>query len=191
MNTIAHTTHAIPTREFSAIDEKAKLIKLLITDVDGVLTDGRLFFDNQGISNKIFHVHDGQGLQFLQKTGIRVAIITKCHSPITQTRMKGLGVDDMFIGEQDKSCAYDKLKAKYGLHDNNIAYIGDDWPDLPLIVRSGLGIIVANAVEGLAAYADWQTQHKGGEGAVREVCDRIMQAQNTFADIATSYLAKQ
>lgn len=178
------------TAVLSPIDEKAKLIKLLITDVDGVLTDGRLFYDEKGIVNKIFHVHDGQGLQFLQHTGVRIAIITKCVSPITQTRMKNLGIDDMCIGVEDKSHAYDTLKNKYGLQDHNIAYVGDDWPDLPLIMRSGLGIIVANAVDGLAAYADWQTQHKGGEGAVREVCDRIMRAQNTFVDLTHRYLAK-
>jgi 3-deoxy-D-manno-octulosonate 8-phosphate phosphatase (KDO 8-P phosphatase) len=171
------------------IDQKAKAIKLLITDVDGVLTPGHLVFSAKGLVCKEFHVHDGLGLQLLQKSGVKIAAITTCVAELNRLRLESLNFDDILLGHRDKRAGYQQLLDKYQLTDEQIAYIGDDLPDMPLIKRAGLGIIVANAVSALTPYADWQTQRPGGNGAVREVCERIMQAQGTLEALTLAYLS--
>lgn len=170
-------------------NEKAKAIKLLILDVDGVLTAGHLIYNHDGVHLKAFHVHDGLGLQLLQKSGVKIAAITTCAAKLNQTRLEALGFDDIFLGQKDKRAAFAKLADKYQLRDEQIAYMGDDLPDLANIRRAGLGVIPANATSTLKAYADWQTSKRGGDGAVRELCEQIMQAQNTFDNIVEPYLS--
>src|SRR3990167_2197919 len=125
--------------------EKAKKIKLVIFDVDGVLTDGRLYFSEKGVELKAFHVHDGQGMKLLLEQQIEVAIITQHDSPIILRRMEKLGIKHIYLGEGPKLTTNEVLLAKLDLNDEQVAYLGDDLPDLPVIQRVGLGIVVANA----------------------------------------------
>lgn len=164
-------------------DQQLQAIKLFITDIDGVLTDGTLFYDSTGLAHKGFHVHDGMGLKYLQQAGIHVAVITACTSELTRTRMKHLGIEYVFMGESDKRAAYDTLVKKLNLKDEAVAYMGDDLPDLPLIIRAGVGITVADACPALFEYADWITERAGGKRATREVCEAILKAQNHWQDI--------
>ncbi|HLF66293.1 MAG TPA: HAD hydrolase family protein, partial [Gammaproteobacteria bacterium] len=144
------------------IDQKAKTIKLFITDVDGVLTSGHLVFSDQGLMCKEFHVHDGLGLQLLKQSGVKIAAITTCVAPLNRIRLEFLGFDDIFLGQKDKRAAFQQLQDKYQLQAEEIAYMGDDLPDLPLLKRAGLAIIPANAIATLDAYADWRTPRAGG-----------------------------
>lgn len=159
---------------------KAANIQLAIFDVDGVMTDGQLHFTENGESLKTFHAHDGQGIKLLQKTGVHVAIITSRKSPIINQRMETLGVTHIYQGQTNKMAAFDDLLNAFKLHPDQVAYTGDDLPDLALIRRAGLGIAVANAIPWIKQHADWQTKATGGNGAVREVCELIMRAQNTL-----------
>ncbi len=170
-------------------NQKAKHIKLLVIDVDGVLTAGHLVYSDQGVTLKAFHVHDGLGLQLLKKSGVKIAAITTCVAKLNQVRLEALGFDDIFLGQKDKRVAYQQLADKYKLNDEQIAYMGDDLPDLALIRRAGLGVIPANAVSTLKTYADWQTTKRGGDGAVRELCEQLMQAQDTFDNLVETYLS--
>lgn len=166
--------------------EKAKKIRLAIFDVDGVLTSGALFYGANGAELKEFHVHDGQGLKFLQRTGVEIAIITICQSKIVLQRMKDIGINHVYQ-VQDKMSAYLDLKQKLKLNDEQISYVGDDLPDLPVIRRVGLGITVPNAPAIMHQYAAWITNLPGGKGAAREVCDLIMHAQDTYKNILEGY----
>lgn len=158
--------------------EKAKKIKCLICDVDGVLSDGLLHIDNHGNELKSFHVQDGMGLKLLMAAGIEVAVITTARNAVVDHRMQQLGVTHYFKGQVDKRDAFLQLKNILGFQDEEFAYIGDDLPDLPLIKQVGLGVAVGNAVPQVKEFADWQTEKTGGRGAVRELCDLILNAQN-------------
>ncbi|MFA6303490.1 MAG: HAD-IIIA family hydrolase [Legionella sp.] len=170
--------------------EKAKKIKCLICDVDGVLTDGLLYIDDNGKESKTFHVQDGMGLKLLMSAGIEVAIITTSVNEVIDNRMKQLGVIHYYKGQVDKRAAYAKIKASLKFTDEEFAYIGDDLPDLPLIRQVGLGVAIANAVAQVKEFAYWQTQNPGGRGGVRELCELILNAQNK-ADLAlNNYLGQ-
>lgn len=162
------------------IQDLAKNIRLLVLDVDGVLTSGLLTYTINGIEGKNFHVHDGQGLKLLQTTGVKVGIITTCKSAITKKRMQDLNITHLYQGQQQKLAAYEHLKANLTLHDKEIAYVGDDIPDLPILKRVGLSFTVPNASAIIKQQVHFITRKKAGKGAVREVCDLIMQAQNTY-----------
>lgn len=169
--------------------EKAKHIKCLICDVDGVLTDGLLHMDNTGNELKSFHVHDGVGLKLLMSAGIHVAIITTSQNAVITNRMKQLGVAHVFTGRINKYQDFKELKARLNLNNKEIAYIGDDLPDLPIIEEVGLGVAVANAIQRVKEFAAWQTANTGGRGAVREVCELILTAQNKHDEALKVYLA--
>jgi 3-deoxy-D-manno-octulosonate 8-phosphate phosphatase (KDO 8-P phosphatase) len=172
------------------ISERAKNIKLVIFDVDGVLTAGILSYGNDGIEVKNFHVHDGQGIKLLKQSGVDVGIITTCRSSIVKKRMQDLGIDHLYQDQFDKLPAYEDLKQKLNLTDEQIAYVGDDLPDLPMLKRVGLAITVSNAPKIIQQHTHWITKAKGGKGAAREVCDFIMQAQGTYQTIIDSYLQR-
>lgn len=161
---------------------KAAKIKLAIFDVDGVLTNGQLYFHPNGDELKVFHVHDGLGLKLLQQSGVAVAIISSRTSAAVEQRLTALGVQHIYQGQADKRPAFDQLLTKLKLTTEQVAYTGDDLPDLPLLRSAGLGIAVANARPLLLQHAAWQTQASGGQGAVREICELIMQAQGTLAN---------
>ena len=172
------------------ISEKAKNIKLVIFDVDGVLTPGTLTYSHDGIEVKNFHVHDGQGIKLLKQSGVDIGIITTCKSPIVKKRMQDLGITHVYQDKVDKLPAYEELKLKLNLNDEEIAYVGDDIPDLPMLKRVGLAITVSNAPKIIQQHTHWITKAKGGKGAAREVCDFIMQAQGTYQNIIDSYLQR-
>ncbi len=169
--------------------EKAKKIKCVICDVDGVLTDGLLYIDNTGNELKAFHIQDGMGLKLLMSADIEVAVITTSRNAVIDHRMKQLGIRYYFKGQVDKREAYQQLKSQLKLDDESFAYIGDDLPDLPIIRQVGLGIAVANAVSQVKAFATWCTEKSGGSGAIREVCDLILHAQNKSDEALNRYLA--
>lgn len=169
--------------------ERAKKIKLAIFDVDGVLTNGILQYSKDGIESKEFHVHDGVGIKLLQQASIEVAIITAKESAVLTRRMKDLGVTHVYQGRANKLPAYEELKQKLNLTDEQISYMGDDLPDLPLICRAGLGITVANAPLITQQYAHWVTKCSGGNGAVREACDFILKAKDLYQSIIRPYLS--
>ncbi|KTC84068.1 KdsC family phosphatase [Legionella brunensis] len=169
--------------------EKAKKIKCLICDVDGVLTDGLLYLDNHGNELKAFHVQDGMGLKLLMAAGIQVAVITTSVNAVIDHRMKQLGIQHYFTGQVDKQNAFAQLKTRLRFNSDEFAYIGDDLPDLPIIQQVGLGVAVANAVRQVKEFAAWQTGQTGGRGAVREVCELILSAQNKQEIALSRYLS--
>lgn len=170
--------------------EKAKKIRLVIFDVDGILTTGKLIYDANGVSDKEFHVLDGQGMKLLQKTGVKVGIITTCRSAVTAKRMQDLNIEHVYQNQTDKLPAYLNLKEKLQLTDEQIAYIGDDLPDLPILRRVGLPVTVPHAPKIIQQHAAMITQTKGGHGAARELCDFLMHAQDTYQTIVDFYLQK-
>lgn len=159
---------------------RAAAIRLAIFDVDGVLTNGTLFFDIQGREYKAFHTQDGLGIKLLHESGVKVAVISGRKSEIVQRRMESLGVKHCFQGFDDKLEAFGRLKTELGLSDAQIAHVGDDLPDVPLFRRAGLAVAVADAHPFAAEHAHWLTSRTGGAGAAREVCDLIMHAQGTL-----------
>jgi len=168
--------------------DKAKKIKCLITDVDGVLTNGLLYIDNHGNELKAFNVLDGMGLKLLMCADIHVAVITTSVNAVIQNRMKQLGVEHYYTGQVNKEAAFLDIQQKLNLAPEAIAYIGDDLPDLSLIKKVGLGVAVANAVNAVKEFAVWQTTKSGGEGAVRELCDLILNAQGKEEQALARYL---
>lgn len=173
-----------------ALTEKAKQIKLAIFDVDGILSTGALYYGNDGEIFKPFHVHDGVGIKMLQRGGIQVGIISaKASAPLIK-RLKDLGIEHTYLGHETKLPAYEELKAKLGLTDQQIAYMGDDLPDLPLLQRVGLAATAANAVEIVKQQVDFTAKNKGGKGAVREFCELLLKAQNKYDAVVESYLAR-
>jgi 3-deoxy-D-manno-octulosonate 8-phosphate phosphatase (KDO 8-P phosphatase) len=180
-------TDSTVTSDKTAI-EKAKKIKLLILDVDGVLTDGRLFFDNEGNEYKSFHARDGHGIKLLRQTGVDVAVISGRKSNMVALRMKNLGIELVYQGHENKRSAFMEIIEKTGLTPEQAAHVGDDLLDLPIMVRVGFAIAVNDANFAVKQYADWCTTLPGGQGAVREVCDFIMQAQGSFEEVLATYL---
>ena len=168
--------------------EKAKSIRLLILDVDGVLTSGILYYGNDGFEMKGFNIHDGLGIKLLQKTGVTVAIISGKNSQAVVRRLQELTIEHVYLGHNDKLPIYEQLKQKLKLEDHEIAYIGDDLPDLPILTRVGLAITVPQAPAIIKEHVDFITEKKGGKGAVREACDLIMQAQGRYQSVIQSYL---
>lgn len=174
--------------------EKAKRISLLILDVDGVLTDGRLYYaeSNEATSMimemKSFHVHDGLAIKAIQKCNIPVAIISGRTSSAVGLRAKELDINYCFLNQKDKTESYQKLKQIYNLSDDACAYMGDDYPDLPLLKKVGLAAAPAEPPEGLIEYVDIITKKPGGHGAVREFIDLILSARGE--DLSQLYMLK-
>ncbi|NOQ34438.1 MAG: HAD-IIIA family hydrolase [Methylococcaceae bacterium] len=171
------------------IIEKIKQLKLLILDVDGVLTDGRLFFDHQGQEYKSFHARDGHGIKLLQQTGVEIAVISGRKSQSVALRMKNLGIKHVYQGHEHKVAAFEEILSTIGISAEQAAHVGDDLLDLPLMKRAGLGFAVQDANFAVKDYADCITENGGGLGAVREICDFIMQTQGSFDKILQGYLS--
>ena len=174
------------------VRDRARRVRLLVCDVDGVLTDGRLHFfeDTEGGVHeaKSFSILDGFGIKLLQDTGVAVAIITGRRSEIVRHRAQEIGIRHVVQGAGDKKPAWTQLLTELAMTAEASAYIGDDWPDLPVIRACGLGITVANAPETMQRHAHYVTRSRGGAGAVREACELIMQAQGTFDARLEAYL---
>lgn len=167
---------------------KAANIKLLIFDVDGVLTDGSLFIGDDGQEYKAFHSQDGHGIKMLQKHGVRCAIITGRSSQVVEHRMRNLGIDLIYQGQLDKLEGFAHLLQRVNLPPEQIAYMGDDLVDLPVMRKVGLAIAVSNAHPWVLRHADWQTPRAGGQGAARDACEMLMQAQGVLQQELDSYL---
>ena len=168
--------------------DKAREVKLVIFDIDGVLTNGGLHFDNAGREYKTFNSLDGHGIRMLLECGIQVAIITGRKSELVNHRMRDLGVEIIFQGYRDKRPAFAELLNKTELQTQQIAYVGDDLPDLPVMSQVGFAIAVANAHNFVKQHSDWETAASGGAGAAREVCDFILQSQGLLEAKQASYL---
>ncbi|CAB1277255.1 3-deoxy-manno-octulosonate-8-phosphatase KdsC [Candidatus Nitrosacidococcus tergens] len=159
---------------------KAAKIKLVIFDVDGVLTDGGLFFNSNGQESKVFHSRDGHGMKMLQNTGIKIGIITGRTSDVVSRRAKDLGIAYVYQGQKVKLAAYKKLINKLKFKPYETAYVGDDIVDLGVMKQVGLSIAVQDAHPLVKEQAHWITPNIGGKGAARDVCELIMKAQSTL-----------
>lgn len=168
--------------------ERAKRVKLAIFDVDGVLTDGRLYFLEDGSEFKAFNTLDGHGIKMLGQSGVITAIISGRKTPVVERRAKNLGISHLYQGREDKQVALDELLGQLGLEYRDVAYLGDDLPDLPVIRRVGLGMAVANAAPFVREHAAGVTLARGGEGAAREFCELILHAQGKLDALLRSYL---
>lgn len=166
----------------------ARNINLVIFDVDGVLTDGGIIIDNRGNELKSFHVRDGHGIKMLIRAGITVALITGRSSKVVERRARELGITEVFQRCFDKRKAYEQLAEKYSLDDHEVAYVGDDIVDIPLLQRVGFPVVVADADDEVKACALMVTERGGGRGAAREVCDFILQAKEYWKAIIDGYL---
>jgi 3-deoxy-D-manno-octulosonate 8-phosphate phosphatase (KDO 8-P phosphatase) len=172
-----------------SLHDRARLIRLLVLDVDGVLTDGRLYFGPQGEALKTFNTLDGHGIKLLRASGVELAIITGRRSDMVLQRATNLGITRIQQGREDKWQALQELLAQSPLAPEQIACMGDDYPDLAIMTRVGLALAPSNACTAVLERAHWISQRPGGEGAVREACDLIMQAQGTFDAALAQYLA--
>ncbi len=168
--------------------EKASRIKLVVFDVDGVLTDGSLYIDAEGRELKVFHSRDGHGMKMLQNSGVDIAVITARTSEAVAHRMTSLNIKHVYQGQQDKLAAFTVLLEKLALDAQHVAYVGDDVIDLPVMQRVGLAIAVQDAHYLVKKHAHWQTPSVGGRGAARDVCEMIMEAQGTLEAQLGRYL---
>jgi len=169
--------------------EKARVIKMLLLDVDGVLTDGKLYFSSEGHEMKAFNTLDGHGIKMLRRSGVEVGIITGRRSKLVEKRANDLGLTLVLQGREDKFTALQELLTTTPCALEHIAFMGDDYPDLSVMCKVGLALTVSNAHHAVAERAHWQSTLKGGEGAVREACDLLMQAQGNFEAALAPYIA--
>ncbi len=170
------------------IYQRARPIRLAVFDVDGVLTDGALSFTGSGEELKVFNVLDGHGMKLLQESGVALAVITSRSSHAVEERMRGLGIDHLFQGAQDKLAAFGELLARTETAAQAVSYIGDDLQDLPVMTRCGLAASVPDAPAVVRRHAHYVTRARGGRGAVREYCDLIMHAQGSLAARTARFL---
>ena len=168
--------------------EKASRIRLVVFDVDGVLTDGSLYIGDDGQEYKAFHSRDGHGIKMLMSHGVEVAVITGRTSRVVEHRMKNLGIAHVYQGKLEKLPAFHELTQKLGISEEQTAYVGDDVVDLPVMRRVGLAIAVQDAHPLVRQHSHWQTPNAGGRGAARDVCELIMEARGVLEDEMSRYL---
>lgn len=171
----------------STTENRAAVIRLLALDVDGVLTDGLIYYGNSGEELKTFNIKDGLGIKLLQIAGVRVAIITGRQSQIVVRRAQELGIEDVVQGREDKREALLELCQRRGINMEECAYMGDDLPDLGAINAAGLGMTVADADPAVRAAAQWRSQFNGGCGAVREACEFILSAKGKWPALVEEF----
>jgi 3-deoxy-D-manno-octulosonate 8-phosphate phosphatase (KDO 8-P phosphatase) len=160
------------------IQSRTRKIKLLLLDVDGVLTDGRIILDSRGNESKAFHVRDGLGIKLAQRAGIMVGIITGRRSEVVDLRARELGIQEVHQGALDKITVYDALLEKYQLRDDEVAYIGDDIVDMDIFHRAGIAVAVADADPAIKSHVDLVTKTYGGRGAVREFINILLKKRD-------------
>lgn len=161
----------------TTLSEKLKDLQLLLLDVDGVLTDGSIIYSDEAGETKVFNVKDGFGLKLIMGAGIKVGLVTGRTSKALDRRCRDLGIQYLYDGVQQKAQLLDQIVSETGVNAANMAFMGDDLPDLPLMRCVGLSIAVADAHDWVRDYSDWITSAPGGRGAVREVCDAILKAR--------------
>lgn len=169
------------------MSEKLKDIRLLLLDVDGVMTDGRIIYDGNGLETKFFNVKDGHGIKMLQRYGIQVGIITGRTSPVVDIRARELGIELLYQGSLRKLESYEDIKLKTGLRDGQIAYMGDDIIDVPVMRRVAFAAAPPDALPEVLAIADYVASRGGGRGAVREVCDLILRGRGLWDEVMERY----
>ncbi|MEN6404989.1 MAG: HAD hydrolase family protein [Thermoguttaceae bacterium] len=170
-----------------SLDPQCRPLRLILSDVDGVLTDGGIVFDNQGIESKRFHVRDGLGIRLWRKAGYRFGLITHRSSNLVRMRAAELGIDLVRQGVDDKQAAVCAIADELRLAPSQVCYLGDDLPDLPAIRAVGFGVAVADACPEVRKAAHYVTQLPGGSGAVREVVELILKAQARWEDLIQMY----
>lgn len=182
--------HIPPANVLSLDDvrQRARSLKLIIFDVDGILTDGALYLSDDGQEVKAFFSLDGHGMKMLKRSGVELAIITARNSQLMVHRARNLGINHLYQGAEDKLEAYQHLLGELGIAPEHIAYMGDDVVDLPVMRRCGLAITVPAAPDIVKEYSHYVTALPGGRGAVREVCELIMRAQDTWDAQMAPYL---
>ena len=171
-----------------AVLQKAARIRLLILDIDGVLTDGRLYFGNSGDEYKAFHIRDGHGIKMVQNNKIEVAVISGRRSAAAERRLQDLGVRHVYLGVTDKLAVFLELLSELALAPVEAAFVGDDLVDLPVLGRVGLAIAVRDADAFVRGHVHWQTSYPGGHGAVREVCELLLAAHGLLDAERAKYL---
>jgi 3-deoxy-D-manno-octulosonate 8-phosphate phosphatase (KDO 8-P phosphatase) len=169
------------------MEERLKKIKLLLLDVDGVMTDGRIIFDSNGVESKFFNVKDGHGIKMLQRSGVEVGIISGRQSMVVTNRAKELGIEIVYQKAIDKLTPFRAILEDTGLVEEQVAFVGDDVIDIPVLKRVGFAAAPPDAVSEVIPHVQFVTENKGGWGAVREVCDLIMKAQNNWEDVTARY----
>lgn len=171
-----------------SIEERAKKIKMFLMDVDGVLTDGKVIYDSSGNELKAFNIKDGLGIKLLHNAGILTGIITGRNSPMVERRANELKIKEIFQGKKRKLESYELIKEKYNLKDEEILYIGDDLVDIPILKRVGFPVAVADACEIVKKHCVYTTKAKGGEGAVRETIEYILNLRNEYDKAVEEFL---
>jgi 3-deoxy-D-manno-octulosonate 8-phosphate phosphatase (KDO 8-P phosphatase) len=166
---------------------KISRVKLLILDVDGVMTDGRIIIDDAGLESKQFDVRDGHGLKMLMRCNIDVVLLTGRRSQVVTHRAADLGIAEVHQGIWNKLDVFKEILQRRNLAPEETAYVGDDVVDIPLLKRVGFGVSISDAVPDARRVADYVTRHRGGRGAVREVCEMILKAQGRWAEVAARY----
>lgn len=166
--------------------ERARAVRLAVFDVDGVLTDGGLYFTEDGRELKRFHVHDGLGLKLLQECGVTVGVISSRTSPAVNQRMADLGIDHVYTGRSDKLATLNELLSALGRTAREACYTGDDWVDLGVMASVGLAVAVANADPLVLDRAHWVTPRPGGAGAARDVCRLLLTAQEKLDSLVAA-----
>ena len=169
------------------MNERLGKIEMLFLDVDGVLTDGRIIFDSNGIESKFFNVKDGHGIKLLQRAGIEVGIISGRKSQVVTNRAVELGISRVYQGVLDKLAVYREILGDSGMDDSRIAFMGDDVIDIPVMRRVGFAAAPADAVEEVLPFAHFVARNRGGWGAVREVCDLILKGRGLWGEATARY----
>jgi 3-deoxy-D-manno-octulosonate 8-phosphate phosphatase (KDO 8-P phosphatase) len=171
----------------NTLQQRCALIELLLLDVDGVLTDGGIVYSDHGVEWKKFHVRDGSGLKLWQLAGKRAAILSGRSSPLVEVRAAELGLAPVVQGAADKLAAYRRILEETGLRPEQVCYVGDDLPDLPVLLNCGLAVAVADASAEVRSAAHYVARTRGGEGAVREVVEWVLGAQGRWAGLVGRY----
>ena len=169
------------------MNDRLKKIRLLLLDVDGVMTDGRIIFDSNGVESKFFNVKDGHGIKMVQRAGIEVGIVSGRSSQVVANRALELGIALVYQGSLDKLSVYHEILEKTGYADEEIAYMGDDIIDLPLLRRVGFAAAPADALDYVIQHVHFVAANRGGWGAVREVCDLVLKARGAWEEITARY----
>lgn len=171
------------------MEERLSKIRLLLLDVDGVMTDGRIIFDSNGIESKFFNVKDGHGIKMVQRAGIEVGIISGRGSVVVSNRAAELGISLVYQKSLDKLTPYREILEKTGFTDDQVAFMGDDVIDIPVLRRVGFAAAPADAIDDVFPHVHFTTRNRGGWGAVREVCDLLLRGQGKWDEITARYFS--
>jgi 3-deoxy-D-manno-octulosonate 8-phosphate phosphatase (KDO 8-P phosphatase) len=173
------------------LQERLAAVDLLLLDVDGVLTDGRVILDDHGVETKAFDVTDGHGLKLLQRAGVEVGFVTGRRSRVVEHRAQELGITELHQGVRNKLAVVRQVLQRRDLPANRVGYMGDDVVDLPVLLQVGLAVSVPDAPEYVRERAHWVTTRAGGRGAVREVCDAILRAKGQWQRVTAKYFTPE